>query len=111
MVKLKHESDGPVAQLAQLGLVASMHRLASDYYISARRFVQCAEHVHQRAFAGAAGAHNRDHLAALDREVHTVEDVKQIPIAADVCLVDFVSLENGERHSCLIASIGKSRDA
>jgi hypothetical protein len=39
VMELKDESDGSIAQLTELGLVSTVHRLASDYYIPARRFV------------------------------------------------------------------------
>ncbi len=67
--------------------------------------------MHEGALAGAAGADDRDHLTALNGEIDTVQNVEDVPVPADVRLVDVVRLEYGHRHSCLIASIGKSLDA
>ena len=105
-MKLKNESNGAIAQLAELSLVATVNRLPSDYYVPARRFVQCAKDMEQRALAGAAGADDGDHFAARNREVDPVEHMKLVAVAADVRLVDIVGLEDCHRHSCLIASIG-----
>ena len=65
VMELEHKTHSPIPQLTKLGFVASVNGLTSDYYIAARGFVQCTEHMHQRAFSGAAGADDRDHLAAL----------------------------------------------
>src|ERR1043166_4997027 len=110
-MKLKHKADATVPQLAQRLLITTLHRLATDYYIPARRLVQCPQHVHERALASAARADNGDHLTLRYRKIHTVQHVQQVSVAADVRLVDVVGLENCHRHSCRIASIGKSRDA
>src|SRR3954471_19407012 len=106
MVKLENKTDRAVAQLAQLGLVSAVDGLATDDYIAARRFVQCSEHVHQRALARTAGADHRDHLAARHGQVVSVENVELIAVAANVGLMDVVCLEYGHCHSCLMASIG-----
>src|SRR5258706_12718178 len=111
MVKLEYEANGPIPELTQLGLVAPVNGLSSDHDVSARRFVERAEHVHQSALARAAGTDDRDHLTALDGEIHPVQYVENVPVPTDVRLVDVVRLEYGHRHSCLIASIGKSLDA
>ena len=110
-MKLEDEPNSAVPQLSKLHLVAAVNRLTSNYNIATRRLVQCPEDVHQRALAGSAGANDGDHLSSLNGEIHTVENVKSVPIAPDVRLVDVVRLEYGHRHSCLIASIGKSLDA
>src|SRR5467141_4846181 len=111
MVKLEDEPNSAVSQLSKLHLVPPVNRLTSNYNIATRRFVERAENVHQRALAGSAGADDGDHLPALNGEIHTVENMKSVPITADVRLVDVVCLAYGHRHSCLIASIGKSLDA
>src|SRR5436309_172746 len=106
MVKLEHETDGAIPQLAQLGLVPAVDGLTPDYYIAARRFVQCSEHVHQRALPRAAGADDGDHLTAWDRKIDACEHVELVSIAADVGFMNVVSLQHRHRHSCLMASIG-----
>src|SRR5207244_7996243 len=106
MVELKDKTDRPIAQLAELGLTATVHRLTSDYYIAARRFVQCTEDVHQRAFPGAARADHGDHLAAWHREVNAIENMQLVAVTANVRLVNVVSLSNSHRNSCLMYSIG-----
>src|SRR6267143_5067546 len=111
VMKLEDESNSAVPQLSKLHLVAAVNRLTPNYNIATRRLVQRPEDVHQRALAGAAGADDGDHLPSLNGEIHTVENMESVPIAADVRLVDVVCLEYGHRHSCLIASIGKSLDA
>ena len=111
MVKLEYKADGPIPQLTQLGLVSSVNGLSSDHDVSARRLVERAKHMHQSALARATGSDDRDHLTALDGKIHAVQYIENVPIPADVCLVDVVRLEYGHRHSCLIASIGNSLDA
>src|SRR6267143_1963287 len=81
VMKLEDEPNSAVSQLSKLHLVPPVNRLTSNYNIATRRFVERAE------------------------------NVQIVPIAADVRLVDVVCVEYGHRHSCLIASIGKSLDA
>jgi len=110
-VKLEHEPNGAIAQLAEFRLIAPVNRLATNYYIAARRLVQCPQHMHERTLAGAARADDRDHLTSWNGEVHAIQHVEHVPVPADVRLIDVVRLEYGHRHSCRIASIGKSLDA
>src|ERR1700737_1268669 len=111
VMKLEDEPNSAVTQLAEVHLIATVNRLTSNYNIATRRLIQRPEDMHQRALAGAARANDGDHLSPLNGEIHAVENVKGVPIAADIRLVDVVCLEYGHRHSCLIASIGKSLDA
>src|SRR6266550_3845429 len=111
MMKLEHETDGSIAKLAQLGFVPSVNGLPTDYYIAASGFVQCSQYVHQRALSRAARTDDSDHLTALHREINSVEHVQLVPISTNVRLVHVMRFEHVHRHSCLIASIGKSRDA
>src|SRR5437868_8719401 len=46
VMELKDEPYCSITQLTELGFIATVHRLTSDYYIPARRFVQCSKHVH-----------------------------------------------------------------
>jgi hypothetical protein len=110
-MKLKHETDRSVPQDAELRFVSSVHRLAADYDVPARRFVESPEHVKERALPRAAGADDRDHLASLHGEINTAENGDDISISADESLVKLVCFENWARHSCRIASRGKRRDA
>src|SRR5687767_16020332 len=110
MMELKYEANGSVSERGQLLLVESVDRLAPNADISTRRLVQSAEYVQQRALAGAARSNDRDHFAAGERKVNALQDIDCSPVTADVGLVEVVCFENG-RHSCLIASIGYSRDA
>src|SRR5689334_8523097 len=111
VMKLEHETNAAVPQLSQRVLIATLHRLSSDYYIAARRPVQCPKHVHEGALAGPARPDYGDHLSLRYGKIHTGQHVEHVPVATDVRLVDVVRLEDGQRHSCRIASIGNSRDA
>src|SRR5438105_12651173 len=97
VMKLEDEAHSAIAQLPELGLISTVHRLASDYYITARRFVQCSEHVHQRTLARTAGADDGDHLAARHRQIDAVQDVQLVSVAADVGLVNVMSFEDSHR--------------
>jgi hypothetical protein len=99
MMKLEYEAHRPISELAELGLIPAVHRLSSYYNIAARGLVEGSEHVHQRALPSAARADDCDHLAALDGKVHAVEDVEDIPVSADVRLLDVVRFEDAHRHS------------
>jgi hypothetical protein len=67
--------------------------------------------VKERALPRSARADDCDHLSPLHGEIDTAENGDDIPIAADVGLVKVVCFEDSGRHSCLIASSGKRRDA
>src|SRR5262249_921003 len=45
------------------------------------------QHVRERRLAGAVGAHDRVHLAGVDREIHTLEDL--VAAHGDVQVLDF----------------------
>src|SRR2546423_9371882 len=62
MMKLENEAHRAVAQLAELSLISTVHRLTPDYYIAARWFVQCSQHVHKRPFPRPTDAHHRNHF-------------------------------------------------
>src|SRR4029077_5384119 len=108
VVKLKYEPDGAIPELSELRFIAPVNGLATNYNITARGFVECTQHVHESALAGAAGADDRDHFTALNGEIHAIQHVEHVSVSADIGLIDVVRLEYGHRHSCLIASIGKS---
>src|ERR1700686_5020132 len=66
VMKLEHESDGPVPQLPKLHLVSAVNRLASNYNIPTRGLVERTQNVHQGALARAARADDGDHLTTLN---------------------------------------------
>src|SRR5206468_3571769 len=70
---LKHESDPLVSHVRQLAGRHLRDELSIQLVIAAGGAVEAAEHVHQRALAAAAGAHDRDVLVLLDLQVDAVE--------------------------------------
>lgn len=111
VMKLKHETDGTVPQQPELRLVPTVNRLATDHHVATGGFVERAEHVQQSALPRTAGPDDGDHLATVDGEIDAAQNVENAPIAAEVGLVQIMRFEDGHCHSCLIASIGKRRDA
>ena len=75
MVELKHKSDRSVPERRQLIVAPTVDRLAADHELAARRLVERAEQVQQRALARSARADDRDHLTARDAEIDAVENV------------------------------------
>src|SRR5688500_1360152 len=110
MMELKHEADGSVSERGHVLPVEPVDGLTPNDDISSRRLVQSAEYVQQRALAGAAGSNHLNHFATCEAQVNALQDIDCSSVAANVGLMQVVSFEDG-RHSCLIASIGYSRDA
>src|ERR1700674_2716855 len=92
VMKLKHKTHCAVPQLSKLHFVATMYRLTSNYNIATRRLIQRAKNVHQRALAGTTGPDDGNHLTPLNGQIHAVQNMKRVPIAAHVRLVDVVRL-------------------
>ena len=110
MMKLEHEAHRSVSERSELLFIEAVYWLAADDHIPARRLVQCAEDVQQRALAGSARTDHSDHFAPAESQIDSLQNIDRPSVAADVGLVKVVSFEN-RRHSCLIASIGYNRDA
>src|SRR5687767_8599346 len=110
MVELKHEANRSISERCQLLLIESVDRLTANDDISTRRLVQCTENVQQGALARAARSNDGDHFAPGKGQVNALQDIDRSAVASDVRLVQVVCFEDS-RHSCLIASIGYSRDA
>src|SRR3569623_3054736 len=64
---LEHEAELAIAHVRALGIGESLHVLAREPVLPARRRVETAEDVEQRRLARAAGADDRDHLALVAR--------------------------------------------
>src|SRR5688572_5854217 len=64
------QRDAAAARVLHRG---ELHLLAVDADAAAVRLVRAAEHLHQRALAGAVLSHHGQHLAARERERHAVE--------------------------------------
>src|SRR5207248_1382067 len=69
-------------------------RLSGEPHLPRRGSLERAEHVEERALARATRADDRDHLAARDGEVHTVEHAQRAAVAAAEDLHDIVGLEH-----------------
>ena len=78
------------------------HLLAVEPILARSRMVEAAEDVHQRGLAGARGAHQRHHLAAVDRERDAAQH-RDVDFAQVIGLVDV--FESDQFHG------GDSRDA
>src|SRR5206468_1828158 len=70
---LKNEADLAAAHLRQLVVLETPDLLAVESVASAGRHVQAAEDIHQRTLARAAGPHDRDELAVVDREADALQ--------------------------------------
>ena len=73
VVGLEDEADFPVANVGQLVVAQRSHVLAVQGVGAGGGNVQAAQDVHERGLAGAGDAHDCDHFAAGDAEVHAVE--------------------------------------
>src|SRR5690606_2973437 len=81
---LEDEAELPVADVGELVLAQSVDPLAVQDVRPRGRPVQAADDVHHRGLAGAGRAHDRDHLARLDEQVHTAQRVHLVlPHAVD----------------------------
>src|SRR5690606_28165486 len=72
---LEHEAELPVADVGELVLAQPVDALAVQHVGAGGRPVQAADDVHHRGLAGAGRAHDRDHLARLDEQVHAAQRV------------------------------------
>ena len=72
---LEYEADAPAADASQRRLIQLRDVDALQQVLAAGRAVQAAENVHQRGLAGPRGAHDRDELAAVDRQPHAAQCV------------------------------------
>ena len=71
--ELEHEADLAAAQARELGLAQLVDALAVEPDLAGRRAIEAGEEVEQRRLAAPARAHDRDELAALDREVDAAQ--------------------------------------
>src|ERR1051326_4296055 len=69
---LEHETDLAVAYPRAVVVREILHVVAVEPVLAARRRIQAAEDVEQRRLARAGRSHDRDHLAAADRERHAI---------------------------------------
>ena len=96
-MELKHESDGPIPERRE-GLVGPVRDgFAGDADGSARRRVERAEEVEERALARTAGSDDRHHLSALDSQIDAVENGDGSAVATAVHLRQVNCLQH--RHS------------
>ena len=72
---LEHEADPLVADAGQGGVAHAGGVLAVQVVPAAGHPVQAAQHVHQRALAGAGGAHDRHVLVLAQLQRHAVQRV------------------------------------
>ena len=91
---LKDETDLFVADISERITVESGNVYAVEQIIAAARAVERTDHVHQRAFAGAAGAHDGDKFARKNFQRNPAHRM-DIHFACVIRLVDFVELDDG----------------
>ena len=88
--RLKFWKTKPILRLRTRARSSAADRSTSSpssQYSPDGRPVEAAEDVHQRGLARAGGAHQRDHLAALDRQRDALEH-RHVDLAEVVGLVD-----------------------
>ena len=72
---LEDETDVPVAERRQLGVVHARHRLVQKPVFARVGSIQAAEYVHQRGLSGTGWSHHRDVVADFDFEIDLVQRV------------------------------------
>ena len=92
--RLEYEADFLVADARELAVLHVRHELAVQPVLAVVGDVQAADHVHQRGLARAGRAHDRDVLAALDREIHAAQRVDHL-VTHDVVTLQVVSPDRG----------------
>ena len=97
MMKLKDEAHFLVPNDCQLFVRAPFERLAVHHHAPRRWTVQRSENMQQRALPRAARSHHGNHLSARDRELDSVENVQNPPVAPTERLHN--SLGNQDRHA------------
>ena len=100
-MELEHEAD--VRDCETRRDRASAHRgdaVVADADRAGVRAIEAAQQVQQRALADAGGAHDRDHLAALDREDEIAQHL-QPPVGDRVGLGEAGGSD--KRHRLLVA--------
>lgn len=83
---LEDEADHPVAVVRGLALRQALDQFAVDVVFAGIIVVQDAQNVEQRRFAGARGSHDGNELAAVDREVDSLQHMQRLSVV--VSLVD-----------------------
>src|SRR5918996_2595033 len=73
MEELKDEPDLAATQASQLGLAQPVDPLAVEPHLSGGRSIEAREQIEQRRLAAPTRAHDRDELAALDRQVDAAQ--------------------------------------
>src|SRR5262249_9539473 len=74
VMKLKDESDVPISESRQLVVRHRRQFTILDAYRSVIGPIESAEKMKERRLPDTGRTDDRDHLAALDREIETVED-------------------------------------
>src|SRR2546426_8487524 len=88
MVELKDKPQLAVPQLGELvGIQVGVAR-AVEPDVPARRAVECAQQVQQRALAGSRSAHDRYELSAVHLELHAAQHFERLAVAAREHLPD-----------------------
>ena len=91
---LEDEADLLVADVGQLVAVERRNVHAVQQIIAAGRAVEAADHVHQRGFARAAGAHEGDKFAGQDFQRHAAHGM-HLHLAGVIGLVDVFEFDDG----------------
>src|SRR3954451_25319015 len=119
VVRLEHEPQLLGSNAGPSAVGETRHLAAADDEARRRAVVEVgllqeSEDLHERALAGTRGAHDRDHLAGLDRDVHAAQSLEAIVPAKPEGLVDVAGFKKGHvdrSYSCRRARTGSSRAA
>ena len=107
VMELEDEPDLPVPHRRELGLGLLAVGAAVETHRAARRRIERAEQVQQRALARSARADDGDELTPAHRQIDPGQDLDRAAVAPLVDLAQTLRLENGA-HSWRIASTGVS---
>ena len=94
---LKNESDSPAPDRRELFFGESGHVLPFEQVAPARGPIQASDDIHQGRFAGARRAHDRNKLAALNRERHSAQRV-HLDLTQHVGFPEINQFDDWHRH-------------
>ncbi len=107
VVKLEHETDAAVSHGRKLLIRTIGQKTIRQQHVTGGRTVQSAQYVQKSALPRATFPDYRKHLARLDAQIHSTQNIQCNTVAADVPLGHAATFQN-RCHSDRIASTGYS---